>query len=200
VLTRCSLVFRRADGLGPEFAQVALDPLRGIPMRIQFESRTLGLHEDRGSANGWRCRRSVRRASKRCRRWPAVTTRAPLVYKNCTNLNKRYPRGVGKLRARDSTSGTPVTNFRRSTRLYQHRDELQPRSRSRQRRDRLREALTMGFGFRKRKRIFPGLSLNLSKSGIGLSAGRRGATVSQSPTGRRQLSLGWKGLFFRKRL
>ena len=42
----------------------------------------------------------------------------PLLYKNCTNLNKRYPHGLGKLLARDKTSGTPVTNFKRSTRLY----------------------------------------------------------------------------------
>ena len=39
-------------------------------------------------------------------------------YKNCTNLNKRYPHGVGRANARDKTSGTPVTNFRRSTRIY----------------------------------------------------------------------------------
>lgn len=58
----------------------------------------------------------------------------------------------------------------------------------------------MGFGFRKRKRIAPGLFLNLSKGGAGLSVGRRGATVSRSPSGRKQLSLGWKGLFWRKRL
>jgi hypothetical protein len=43
---------------------------------------------------------------------------APLLYKNCTNLNKRYPHGVGKRLARDKTSGEPVTNFRRSTPLY----------------------------------------------------------------------------------
>ena len=43
---------------------------------------------------------------------------APLLYKNCTNLNKRYPHGVGKPRTRDKTSGEPVTNFRRSTKLY----------------------------------------------------------------------------------
>jgi hypothetical protein len=57
----------------------------------------------------------------------------------------------------------------------------------------------MGFGFRKRKRILPGLSLNLSKRGAGLSLGRRGASVSQSASSRKQLSLGWKGLFWRKR-
>jgi hypothetical protein len=39
-------------------------------------------------------------------------------YKNCTNLNKRYPHGVGRANARDRTSGEPVTTFRRSDRLY----------------------------------------------------------------------------------
>ena len=57
----------------------------------------------------------------------------------------------------------------------------------------------MGLGFRKRKRIAPGVSLNLSKSGFGVSVGRRGASVSRSAKGRKQLSLGWKGLFWRKR-
>ena len=57
----------------------------------------------------------------------------------------------------------------------------------------------MGFGFRKRKRIAPGVSLNLSKSGLGVSVGRRGASVSRSAKGRKQLSFGWKGLFWRKR-
>jgi len=49
---------------------------------------------------------------------PAVATRAPLLYKNCTNLNKRYPHGLGRVGARDHSSGTPVTNFKRSTKLY----------------------------------------------------------------------------------
>jgi Excalibur calcium-binding domain len=45
---------------------------------------------------------------------------APALYKNCTNLNKKYPHGVGKLHAVDTTkSGLPgVTTFKRSTRLY----------------------------------------------------------------------------------
>ena len=43
---------------------------------------------------------------------------APLVYKNCTNLNKKYPHGLGRAGARDRTSDTPVINFRRSTKLY----------------------------------------------------------------------------------
>ena len=42
----------------------------------------------------------------------------PIKWKNCTIVNKRFPHGVGKLRAHDKTTGTPVTNFRRSTALY----------------------------------------------------------------------------------
>lgn len=37
---------------------------------------------------------------------------------NCTAFNAKYPHGVGKRNARDSTSGTPVTNFKRSNKLY----------------------------------------------------------------------------------
>jgi Protein of unknown function (DUF4236) len=58
----------------------------------------------------------------------------------------------------------------------------------------------MAFGFRRRKKIGPGLFLNVSKRGLGVSAGRRGATVSRSAGGRKQVSLGWKGLFWRKRV
>jgi hypothetical protein len=47
-----------------------------------------------------------------------ATAKTPPVYKNCSALNKRYPHGIGKAKARDKTSGTPVTNFRRSTKLY----------------------------------------------------------------------------------
>jgi hypothetical protein len=39
-------------------------------------------------------------------------------WKNCTQVNKRYPHGVGKVRARDKTSGTPVANFKRSNALF----------------------------------------------------------------------------------
>jgi hypothetical protein len=42
----------------------------------------------------------------------------PARWKNCTAVNRRYPHGVGKLRAHDKTSGVPVTNFKRSTLLY----------------------------------------------------------------------------------
>jgi len=47
----------------------------------------------------------------------AGTVAQPL-YRNCTNLNKRYPHGIGKRLARDKTSDEPVRNFRRSTPLY----------------------------------------------------------------------------------
>ena len=41
----------------------------------------------------------------------------------------------------------------------------------------------MGFRFRRRVRILPGLSLNISKSGISTSVGRRGATLNISKRG-----------------
>jgi Excalibur calcium-binding domain len=44
--------------------------------------------------------------------------RVPAQWKNCDAVNARYPHGIGKLGARDRTSGEPVTNFRRSTPLY----------------------------------------------------------------------------------
>jgi hypothetical protein len=37
---------------------------------------------------------------------------------NCTGANERYPHGVGRVGARDKTKGTPVTNFRRSNKIY----------------------------------------------------------------------------------
>ncbi len=45
---------------------------------------------------------------------------ASTTYKNCTNLNKKYPHGVGKSGAKDKVSGSskPVTNFKRSTKIY----------------------------------------------------------------------------------
>jgi hypothetical protein len=39
----------------------------------------------------------------------------PARWKNCTAVHARFPHGVGLLRARDKTSGEPVTTFRRST-------------------------------------------------------------------------------------
>ncbi|SDU79822.1 Excalibur calcium-binding domain-containing protein [Microlunatus sagamiharensis] len=40
------------------------------------------------------------------------------IYKNCTALNKKYPHGVGKSGAKDKTSSKPVTNYKKSTKIY----------------------------------------------------------------------------------
>jgi hypothetical protein len=58
----------------------------------------------------------------------------------------------------------------------------------------------MGWGYRKRVKLLPGINLNIGKRGVGVSGGRRGARVSASPSGRRSLSLGLKGFFWRKKL
>ncbi|MFS3129131.1 excalibur calcium-binding domain-containing protein [Nocardioides sp. Bht2] len=42
----------------------------------------------------------------------------PKQFKNCTALQKVYPHGVGRNNAKDRTSGKPVTNFKRSTAIY----------------------------------------------------------------------------------
>lgn len=47
-----------------------------------------------------------------------AAAKAPALFKNCTNLNKKYPHGVGRYGAKDKTSGDPVTNFKHSTVLY----------------------------------------------------------------------------------
>ena len=48
----------------------------------------------------------------------AAGARIPPPYKNCTAVNKKYPHGIGRAHAHDKTSGTPVTTFARSDRLY----------------------------------------------------------------------------------
>lgn len=48
----------------------------------------------------------------------APASAVPAQWKNCTVVNKRYPHGVGKAKARDRTSGRPVTTFRKSDSLY----------------------------------------------------------------------------------
>jgi Excalibur calcium-binding domain len=40
-------------------------------------------------------------------------------FPNCKALNAKYPHGVGRVGARDKTSGTPVTTFKRSNALYE---------------------------------------------------------------------------------
>jgi hypothetical protein len=45
-------------------------------------------------------------------------------FANCTALNKVYPHGVGKWGAKDHTSGTRVTTFKRSNDLYRANDGM----------------------------------------------------------------------------
>ena len=47
-----------------------------------------------------------------------ISAAAPAYFKTCKAFNKRYPHGVGRLGAHDHTSGRPVTNFKRSNRIY----------------------------------------------------------------------------------
>jgi hypothetical protein len=49
---------------------------------------------------------------------PATSTPQAGSFRNCKALNRVYPHGVGRFGARDHTSGTPVTNFKHSNRLY----------------------------------------------------------------------------------
>ena len=51
----------------------------------------------------------------------------------------------------------------------------------------------MGFRFRKSKKIFPGVRLNVSKSGISVSAGVKGARVSLNSKGRVTKTVGIPG-------
>ena len=53
---------------------------------------------------------------------PASAAPAPKSYKNCTELNKVYPHGVGRSGARDKTSGKPVTTFRVNSTVYSYND------------------------------------------------------------------------------
>ena len=51
----------------------------------------------------------------------------------------------------------------------------------------------MGLRFQRRVKILPGLHLNLSRSGIGVSVGGRGAHVGITARGQRYSSLGIPG-------
>jgi hypothetical protein len=48
----------------------------------------------------------------------AVEASSATRYPNCKALNAKYAHGVGKVGARDKTTGTPVTTFKRSNTLY----------------------------------------------------------------------------------
>lgn len=60
----------------------------------------------------------------------------------------------------------------------------------------------MGLNFRKKINILPGFSLNLSKSGVGISIGPKGAKISVRPDGQidGNVSLNGTGLSYRKAL
>jgi Excalibur calcium-binding domain len=47
-----------------------------------------------------------------------ATSAVPYLWQNCTHVHTKYRHGVGKVGAHDRTTGTPVTTFYRSTRLY----------------------------------------------------------------------------------
>ncbi|MGD9802466.1 MAG: DUF4236 domain-containing protein [Hyphomicrobiaceae bacterium] len=51
----------------------------------------------------------------------------------------------------------------------------------------------MGLRFQRRIRIFPGVYINLSKSGISASVGGKGATVNVGSTGRKMVTVGVPG-------
>jgi len=58
----------------------------------------------------------------------------------------------------------------------------------------------VGFFFRKSLKIAPGVRLNLSKRGAGLSAGPRGVKLGANSRGERRASLSFKGFNWRKRI
>lgn len=51
----------------------------------------------------------------------------------------------------------------------------------------------MGLRFQKRIKIFPGVYINLSKSGVSASVGGHGATVNVGHTGKRMVTFGIPG-------
>jgi hypothetical protein len=58
----------------------------------------------------------------------------------------------------------------------------------------------MSWGYRRSRRLGRGARLNISKRGLGVSMGPRGAKLSANTRGQRSLSLSLLGFFFRKRL
>src|SRR5436190_12244342 len=60
-------------------------------------------------------------------------------------------------------------------------------------------AVLMGWSFRKSVKILPGVRLNLSKRGVGVSAGVRGFRVSSGPRGT-ELNAGVGPLRYRSQL
>lgn len=58
----------------------------------------------------------------------------------------------------------------------------------------------MAWGFRKSLKIMPGVRLTMSKRGPSVSGGPKGAKVSLNSRGERRGSLGFLGMFWRKRV
>ena len=58
----------------------------------------------------------------------------------------------------------------------------------------------MAWGFRKSMKLAPGVRLNLSRRGVGVSGGPRGAKMSANTRGQRHRSFSFFGLFSRKRI
>lgn len=58
----------------------------------------------------------------------------------------------------------------------------------------------MGLRFQKRIRILPGVSINLSKSGVSTSLGGHGATVNMGTSGRKMVTFGIPGTGFSYRM
>ena len=58
----------------------------------------------------------------------------------------------------------------------------------------------MGYFFRKRFKIAPGLYLNASKEGLGVSIGVRGCRISVNSNGETYLNAGVNGLYYREKL
>ncbi len=48
----------------------------------------------------------------------SVSAHTTGIHDNCTNLNKKWPHGVGTMKAKDKTSGTPVKNFYHNNKAY----------------------------------------------------------------------------------
>ena len=49
---------------------------------------------------------------------PAATAHTTGIHDNCTNLNKKWPHGVGRMKAVDKTTGIKVKNFFHSNKAY----------------------------------------------------------------------------------
>ena len=58
----------------------------------------------------------------------------------------------------------------------------------------------MAWGYRKSIKIAPGIRLTASKRGLSASGGPRGAKVSMNTRREKRASLGFLGMFWRKKL